>query len=45
MHTQFGLKIYLTLQECREEEDKQGGGDDGREGKWEEGTIGSKHSW
>ena len=44
MHTQFGMKIYLTLQESREEEDKWGG-DDRREDKWEEGVIRSKHFW
>ena len=43
MHTQFGMKIYLTLQESRGEEDKWGGREDRREGKWEEGGIRSKH--
>ena len=39
------MKAYLTIQESRGEGDKQGERDDGREGKWEEGAIGSKHSW
>ena len=31
MHTPFGMKTYLTIQESGGEGDKQGG-DDGREG-------------
>ena len=38
MHTQFGMKIYLTLQESRGEGDKWGEGNDRREGKWEKGV-------
>ena len=45
MLTQFGMKIYLMLQESREEGDKWSEGDDRREGKWEEGVIRSKHFW
>ena len=32
MHTHFGMTTYLTIQESGGEGDKQGGGDDGREG-------------
>ena len=32
MHTHFEMKTYLTIQESGGEGDKQGGGDDGREG-------------
>ena len=32
MHTHFGMKTYLTIQESGREGDKQGGGDDEREG-------------
>ena len=32
MHTHFGMKTYLTIQERGGEGDKQGGGNDGREG-------------
>ena len=39
------MKIYLTLQESRGEGDKWGGGDDRREGKWEEGVVRSRHFW
>ena len=45
MHTQFGIKIYLTLQESRGEENKRSVGDDRKEDKWEEGEIKSKHFW
>ena len=45
MHTHFCMKTYITIQESGGERDKQGGGYDGREGKWEEGAIRSKHSW
>ena len=31
MHTLFGMKTYLTIQESGGEGDKQGGGQDGRE--------------
>ena len=40
MHTQFGMKIYLTLQESRREGDEWG--DDRRECECEEGVIRSK---
>ena len=33
MHTHFGMKNYLTIQESRGEGDKQRGGDDGRKGR------------
>ena len=45
MLIQFGMKIYLTLQESRGEEDKWDGVDDRREGKWKEGLIRSKQFW
>ena len=32
MHTCFDMKTYLTIEESGGEGDKQGGGDDGREG-------------
>ena len=32
MHTHFGMKTYLTIQESGGEGDKQGGEDNGREG-------------
>ena len=45
MHTQFGMKICLILQESRGEGGKWGEGDDRREGKWKEGVIRSKQFW
>ena len=39
------MKTYFTIQESGGEGDKQGEGDDGMEGKWEEGIIRSKYSW
>ena len=45
MLTQFGMKIYLTLQKSRGGRDKWGEGDDKRGGKSEEGVITSKHFW
>ena len=44
MHTHFGMKTYLTIQDSGGERDKQGGGDNGREGsgRREWGGIGSK---
>ena len=32
MHTHFGMRTYLTIQESEGEGDKQDGGEDGREG-------------
>ena len=32
MHTHFGMKTYLTIQESGGRGDKQGGGDDRRKG-------------
>ena len=45
MHTHFGMKTYLSIQESGGEGDKQGGGYDGREGngrrkKFEVNTLG-----
>ena len=32
MHTHFGMKTYLTIQESGGERDRRGGGEDGVEG-------------
>ena len=39
------MKTYLTIQASRGEGDNQVGRVNGREGKWEEEAIRSKHSW